>query len=260
MPTRRTILSMLALVALLAAGAAAVAFGGDSATAEGSNQPTRAWVTPTAGPPAPPTLELDAPPDAHPVIWVRQGESVEVRDAPGGALLEVARKRTEFGSPTVFSVVRHRGSWAGVTTPAAGNGSLGWVKLDPERLRAGWTRGAIEVDLSEREARLVEGGELVVSFAVTIGAPEFETPTGRFAITDTFRGDLDPAYGCCALATSAVQPRLPSGWFDGNRIAIHGTSGTLGIAASHGCLRAADAALEKLLGRVSLGTPVFIRA
>jgi lipoprotein-anchoring transpeptidase ErfK/SrfK len=101
----------------------------------------------------------------------------------------------------------------------------------------------------------------VRSFAVTIGAPGVETPTGRFAVTDSFRGELDPAaYGCCALALSATQPHLPSGWLGGNRIAIHGTSGPLGVAASHGCVRAADEDVSALVARVPLGTPVFIRS
>ena len=35
--------------------------------------------------------------------------------------------------------------------------------------------------------------------------------------------------------------------------------GTIGAAASAGCLRAADADLRILMRRVPLGTPVFIR-
>ncbi|MET0927105.1 MAG: L,D-transpeptidase [Solirubrobacterales bacterium] len=52
---------------------------------------------------------------------------------------------------------------------------------------------------------------------------------------------------------------MPSGWLGGNRIAIHGTSGPLGIAASHGCVRAADDEVAALIDKVPLGTPVFIR-
>ncbi len=43
-------------------------------------------------------------------------------------------------------------------------------------------------------------------------------------------------------------------------IAIHGTYGPLGVAASHGCVRAADATVSELMKRVPLGAPVFIRA
>ena len=62
------------------------------------------------------------------------------------------------------------------------------------------------------------------------------------------------------MALSATQPNLPSGWLGGRRIAIHGTSGPLGVAASHGCVRAADDDVAKLIDAVPLGTPVFIRA
>jgi lipoprotein-anchoring transpeptidase ErfK/SrfK len=97
-------------------------------------------------------------------------------------------------------------------------------------------------------------------FAVTVGAPGTETPTRRLAVTGPPRGDLNPAYGCCAVAISATQPQLPSGWLGGNRIAIHGTSGPLGVAASSGCVRAADADVSKLVSQVPLGTPVIIRS
>ena len=97
------------------------------------------------------------------------------------------------------------------------------------------------------------------SFTVTVGAPSSSTPTGRFAVTDIFQGNLNPAYGCCAVATTARQSHLPSGWFGGDRIAIHGTSGPLGVAASHGCVRAANENVDALADRVHLGTPVVIR-
>jgi hypothetical protein len=207
------------------------------------------------------TLALDHPADAHPVIWVRRGRRVEIHTEPGGGeLVERVGRRTEFGSPSVFGVVRSSGGWAGVSTPALQNDRLGWIKLDPRRLEAGWTRLAIVVDLSARRAELRRAGEPRRAFAVTVGAPGSETPTGRFAVTDTLRRGLGPAYGCCAVALSANQPNLPSGWLGGSRIAIHGTSGPLGVAASLGCVRAADADVSELVRRVPLGAPVFIRA
>ncbi|MGH2763705.1 MAG: L,D-transpeptidase [Thermoleophilaceae bacterium] len=207
-----------------------------------------------------PRLELDAPDDAYPVVWVRDGHRVEVRTEPGGGrLVERAGKRTEFGSPTVFGVIRDEGRWAAVSTPKVANGELGWVRLDPRRLRAGWVRTSIVIDLSERRAELRKGDRSMRSFAVTVGASGSDTPTGRYAVTDTFRGDLNPAYGCCAVAISANQPHLPSGWLGGSRIAIHGTSGPLGLAASNGCVRAADEDVSALVDRAYLGTPVFIR-
>jgi L,D-transpeptidase catalytic domain len=214
------------------------------------------------GRPVEPRLSLDVPRDAYPVVWVRKGTQVEVRTEPDGrgTLAKRVGRRTEFGSPTVFGVVRQSGDWAAVTTPFLPNAQLGWVRLDPRRLDSGWTKRSIVVDLSERRAELRTADKVEMSFVVTVGMPGAETPTGRFAVTDTFRGKLNPVYGCCAVALSATQPHLPSGWLGGNRIAIHGTSGPLGVAASHGCVRAADSNVNALVNKVPLGTPVFIRA
>jgi L,D-transpeptidase-like protein len=194
----------------------------------------------------------------QPIVWVRQGARARLRTAPGGKVVKTLRWRTRFGSRTVLAVFSRRGAWAGVPTPLLPDGKLGWIKLDPSRLRSGWTRYSIDVDLSSKAASLRLSGRAVRSFSVTVGAPASPTPTGRFAVTDTFRGGLNSAYGCCALATSAIQGHLPSGWLGGNRIAIHGTTGLLGAALSHGCIRASSAVVGALVRRVGLGTPVVI--
>jgi len=251
-----------AIAAVVAIGAGA--FAASRLLAGEAGPPAAASAPPAtasaARPPEPPTrMALDRPADAYPVIWVRRGRQVEIRTAPGGGeLVHRVGKRTDFGSPTVFGVVRRSGEWAAVSTPLLPNDRLGWIRLNRRRLGAGWTRLSIVVDLSERRAELRRGSTTLRAFAVTVGAPGTETPTGRFAVTDTLRGGLNPAYGCCALALSATQPDAPSGWLGGRRIAIHGTSGPLGVAASLGCVRAADADVSELVRRVPLGTPVFI--
>jgi hypothetical protein len=229
---------------------------------EADTPPRQVDAAPSADPPASEsTLALATPKGAHPVIWVRAGERVEIRTEPGGGkLVKRVGRRTEFGSPSVFGVVEQRGDWVGVSTELLPNGELGWIKLDPETLEGGWTRLSIEVDLSERTAALIKGEKPTESFPVTVGAAPSSTPTGRFAVTDTFTNLNSSAYGCCALALSATQPNLPSGWLGGNRIAIHGTSGPLGVAASSGCVRAADPQVHELVKKVPLGAPVFIRA
>jgi L,D-transpeptidase catalytic domain len=195
----------------------------------------------------------------QPIVWLRRGERIALRAAPRGKLVKRLGWRTQFGSRTVLAAFARRGRWAGVPTPLLPNGELGWVKLDPSRLRSGWTRYSIDIDLSSRAARLRLGKRVVRSFPVVVGSPASPTPTGRFAITDLFRGRLNPAYGCCALATTATQADLPSGWLGGSRIAIHGTTGPVGVAISHGCVRAANGDLSALVHRVGLGTPVVIR-
>ena len=199
------------------------------------------------------------PDSGNRVVYVLPGEEVELHSAPGGQVLKTVGDETEFGSPHVFRVERVEGDWVGVPTPATDNGVLAWIRLDDRVLGAGPTPFSVEVDLSERRATLVRGERPVRTFTVSIGAPGTETPTGRFAITDSFRGGLNPAYGCCAVALTAKQPNLPSGWLGGNRIAIHGTSGPLGDAISSGCVRAADRDVGAIVDHAPLGAPVTIR-
>ena len=195
-----------------------------------------------------------------PAITIAEGRSAEMRDSPGGDVVATVADTTQFGSPTVFSVRRVRGNWLGVPTSLRPNGELGWIRADPAVMTASHTDFRVVVDLSNHRARLLRGEELLRSWTVTVGAPGSETPTGRFSVTDLFKGGLNPAYGCCAVALSATQPNLPSGWAGGDLIAIHGTDEPLGIDASHGCVRSADGDVRALVRRIPLGTPVTIRS
>jgi hypothetical protein len=82
-------------------------------------------------------------------------------------------------------------------------------------------------------------------------------------VTDKLSGyNYGAFYGCCIVALSAHQPRLPAGWTGGDRVAIHGTNvpSSIGLASSAGCPHASDADLRVLMRKVPLGAPVFIRA
>ena len=196
--------------------------------------------------------------DGNPTVYVKVKETVDLYDEPDGDVVETVGHATEFKSRTVYAVTKEDEGWAAVLTPYTENGEPLWVELDAERLRAGRVTWNLEVDLSEFETRLYEDGKLVRTFPVSIGMPTAPTPTGRFAVTDTFRGDLNAAYGCCALATTGRQVNLPSGWLGGDRIAFHGTRGAIGAANSHGCIRAADEDVSALVDVVPPGTPVDI--
>jgi L,D-transpeptidase catalytic domain len=230
-------------------------------TPDASHAPEAAKAPGAAKTAADKRFTLAVPHGYHPVVWVRARHRVEMRTEPGGGqVVEKVGRKTLFGSPSVFGVEKQKHGWVGVTTPALPNNQLGWMRLDPKRLATGASHYSVLVDLSEYRATLFKGDRKVHSFAVTVGAPESSTPIGKFAITDTFRGGLASAYGCCALALSATQPNLPSGWLGGNRIAIHGTYDAIGVAASHGCVRAANADVSKLIDILPLGSPVTIRA
>jgi L,D-transpeptidase catalytic domain len=194
---------------------------------------------------------LEAQPDAR----------IDLYNRPGGKLVRSLRPRSSFGSPLVLSVEREQGPWFGVVTPARPNGELGWVRFDPRKLHRYWTRYSLRVLLDQRKLELRYGDRVLGRYVVTIGATENTTPEGRFAVTDalSFAGG-SPFYGCCALALSGHQERLPVGWLGGDRIAIHGTPGPVGYAESHGCIRATDPAMRNLFRRVPLGTPVFVKA
>jgi hypothetical protein len=202
---------------------------------------------------------LELPDRGHPFVEVRRGRRVDLYDSPRGKVIDTVGEETEFSSPTAFAVQRVRDGWAAVPTAHFENGRLAWLRLDPRRLRARSTYYSVEIDLSEFRTDLLFRDRVVNSFEVSIGMPEAPTPTGRFAVTDTFRGDLNAAYGCCAVALTARQTRLPSGWLGGDRIAIHGTSGPLGAAISHGCVRAENPEVSDLVDRLWPGTPVTIR-
>ena len=200
------------------------------------------------------------PADGTPTLTVRAGERVELRSSPGGRVVDTVGDTTEFGSPTVLTVLARRGNWAGVPTELLPNGELGWVKLGGDDVAVDSVGQSIVIDLSAMRAKLLRGDEVERSWQVGIGAPGTPTPTGHFSITDEIEGGLNPAYGCCALALSATQPNLPAGWTGGNRIAIHGTSLPLGEANSNGCVHSGEADLQALLESAPLGTPVTIRA
>ena len=252
-----------------ALGFAVVSSGAESEETSGAGSRADAGGPPQAEPaalarthkPDNDGIPLATPADAYPLVWVRVHEQVKLRSEPGGGeLVDKVGRHTEWGSISAFGVVREAGTWAAVTTPVLPNGEVAWLRLDPDLVRGGWTKMAIAIDLSDRRGVMLREGDVAMTFPVTVGMPGSETPTGRFSVTDTFRGDLNPAYGCCAIALSATQPHLPSGWLGGHRIAIHGTYDALGVAASHGCVRAADATVAELMKRVPLGAPVFIRA
>ncbi len=202
-------------------------------------------------------------PQSHPsfaIVQVRDGARVPMLASPGGKLVSTLSAHSEFGSPQVLGVVRQRGSWLGVATPLLPDGQLGWVRFDAASLNIYWTRYSVRVLISKRQLELRYGGKVLGRYTVTVGAAGSGTPEGRFAITDALAYDHSPFYGCCALALSGQQEHLPLGWLGGNRIAIHGTPGPVGYAASHGCIRATDRTMRILFRSVPLGTPVFVVA
>jgi hypothetical protein len=225
----------------------------------------KAVSQPTAAQPATPAqrqakIQVDpipAGPGHLAAMAARRG--LTLRDHPGGKVLAHLRPTTEWGSPTVVWAAERRGRWLGVLSTATGNNRIAWLDAERDRPRMWRSPYSLHADLSRRTLELWRGSRVIKRMPVGIGGPNTPTPTGRFSVTDK----LIPArgvsyYGCCLLALSGHQSHLRPGWAGGDRIAIHG--GSVGRAASAGCLHASDADLKHLMRLIPIGTPVYIKA
>jgi lipoprotein-anchoring transpeptidase ErfK/SrfK len=244
----------LAVAAPVAALALALGAAGTGGADEGLVPPVLTPLPAVLEPPV--TTPLPDPPD----IGARLEAGALLRDAPGGRAVARVGPRTEFGSPRVLAVVRRRDGWLGVIASEMPNGSLGWVPSTRARLVREPVR--LVVDLSARRLSVVRGRRDVWSMRVGVGSPGTPTPTGTFAVTDGLLWKGSAVYGCCVLALSGHQPQLAQGWTGGDRLAVHGTDapGTIGAAASLGCLHATDADMRRLMRYATLGARVQIRA
>jgi lipoprotein-anchoring transpeptidase ErfK/SrfK len=127
----------------------------------------------------------------------------------------------------------------------------------------------LTVNRSTFELKLWKNLELAKTYTVAIGAAGFDTPAGEYAIQNKA---VDPAWSvpdsdwAGDLAGTVVPGGVPEnplkerwmGIFDG--AGIHGTddTGSLGTAASHGCVRMAIPDVIELYDQVPVGTPIYI--
>ncbi len=245
-------MSFLALIAALAVAAS-------SGTGNPAVEALRAAVPVPQISLSPPAPRVKGP--SFPIATVRPGQRIALHASPGGRVITRVGDRTEFGSMRVLWIERVDGAWFGVPAPELPDGELAWIRDDRFVLDVSQTHFWIDADVSRQVLELHYGDRLLDRFPVTVGSPTSPTPLGDYSVTDGLVGKgLGPWYGCCALALSGHQPNLPPGWIGGNRMAIHGTPGSIGGANSHGCLRASDPDMISLFARVPLGAPVFIHA
>lgn len=196
----------------------------------------------------------------YPIVRVKK--AVKLLDSPGGRFKVKVGPRTEFKTGRVLSVVRTRGEWLAVLVPELDNGEVAWLHQD-EVAESGTVAWSLHVDLSKRVLVVRKDGENMRSVRIGIGRPDHETPTGRFAVTDKLRvSDPSSPYGCCVLALTGHQTKLPPGWPGGDRLAVHATANLAGLGkqVSLGCMRTDPRDTKWMLKQVPLGTPVFIQA
>lgn len=156
---------------------------------------------------------------------------------------------------------RRHGVWYKVRLPTRPNNATAWVPADA--LKVASTPWRVKVDISQRRAWVFRNGRRTRSFRVVVGRSAFPTPTGRFAISEVVKQRSSGGFfGPYIITLSAHSQRL--NFFDGGRgrVAMHGTSrpSLLGTAASHGCVRFGNGAINYIGRRVPPGTPVDVVA
>lgn len=125
---------------------------------------------------------------------------------------------------------------------------------------SGEPKRQIVVSIPDRKLALIDGGRIVRSYAVAVGAAVSPSPTGFFQVVSRV---ADPTY----YHSGTV---IPPGRFNplGNRwlglskkgYGIHGTNvpSSIGKAASHGCIRMGKQDVEELFSLVRVGDEVEI--
>jgi lipoprotein-anchoring transpeptidase ErfK/SrfK len=178
----------------------------------------------------------------------------------------VAARRPITGEQTTLPVIGHSTGpdgvpWLKVMLPGRPNGSTGWIAAQStRRLVTGWH---IVVDLAGRRVSVYRDGRVVRTFQAVVGKSSTPTPTGRFFVEETLQMDAGHPGGPFALALSARSNALQE--FEGGpgQIALHGRNnlgGTLGTAASHGCVRLDTVSIDWLAARIGPGIPTTIYA
>jgi lipoprotein-anchoring transpeptidase ErfK/SrfK len=135
----------------------------------------------------------------------------------------------------------------------------------------GATPLALTVSKEDKLVRVFDRGELVKSYHVAVGMAEYPTPDGRFAIQSVEKNPVwtvpnsDWAGDLAGKVIPGGDPQNPlKAYFVrfNGAVGFHGTAdlGSLGSAASHGCVRMNPKDVTDLAGRVTVGTPVLVGA
>lgn len=224
----------------------------------GNGGQTRSFVPHEQGPLAQPFASDPEGVSGYTVAKVSR--TTTLRQAPGGKAKIRIRPKTEWGTPRIMGVVRQRGEWLAVQASELDNGEVGWLRASEAELSA--VPWSLHVDLSNRQLTVRKDGYFVRRLSIAVGSPDHPTPQGRFSVTDKLRvADSGSPYGCCVLALSGHQTRLPEGWPGGDRLAVHSTSDltSIGRPVSLGCMRTETDQAQWLLKKIPLGTPLFVR-
>jgi hypothetical protein len=184
---------------------------------------------------------------------------------------------------TFLRLLREHGDYDGPVTDTLGADAVEAVRDLQERrdltvdgfagqqLRASLLRkldASVVIDRSARTLTFLRGDHRVRRFSVAVGMSEHPTPVGGRRVVDK---QVDPAWTppdspwAAELDTIPAGPGNPLGtrWIGlGDAIGIHGTyaTGSIGTAASHGCIRMTIEDAEWLYEELAMGSRVRVTA
>ncbi len=177
------------------------------------------------------------------------------------------RQRSRAGAPRLGPLSQLALPWFGARSAVSSDQFVPAVAgLEPALAAVPEQISQLVVDLSDRQVHLYRGIERSRSYNIAIGQDGWETPVGRFQITDLqvnphwehpiTKQDIPPG------PDNPLGTRWIAFWSDGKGVVgFHGTFDTdlIGQAVSHGCIRMRNEDVEEMYDFLSLGVPVIVR-
>ena len=185
------------------------------------------------------------------------GPKVTVYEQPAGKRLAALANPISSGAPLTFLVSRRNGDWVEVQLAQRPNGSTGWVRSDDVTLQS--LTYSLRVSTKTNTLTLSRNGKVTRTFPVATGTGGTPTPHGSFYLTELL-APRNAGYGPYAFGVSAFSTVLNNFGGGPGQIGLHGTddAGSIGSAASHGCIRMRNKDITTLARLLPLGTPITV--
>lgn len=204
------------------------------------------------------SLHVNRPSAVQPLIGIPRNHLVLTRET----LLDIARTYN-LGFNELIDLYPEIDPWL----PPAGT----LLVLPTERLLPDGTRSGIVVNIAEMRLYHYSkktSSDVVNSYPVSIGDPEFQTPEGKFTIgnkavnpTWYIPPSLRPKYNRGSIPPGPDNP-LGKYWLGikNTMYGIHGTdiAWSIGRTVTHGCIRMYPEDIQKFFPKITVGTKVHI--
>lgn len=137
----------------------------------------------------------------------------------------------------------------------------GKLLVEGRKIKLPKIKDVLIVDKEKKTLVWKRADKVIKTYPISIGKEGSETPEGEFKITEKVENPIWYHEGK-EIPPDSPENLLGTRWlgFDKKSYAIHGTRhpGTIGTAASHGCVRMHNREVEELFEWVQVGTKVII--